>query len=109
MMLPRSEQSPLPMSFNDFFEQTIWKTKQHRIKKAQHIPSSLAWKKVKIYLRDGTITSYVGIVNLHKRTNLPTKGTHWGAYINPNYFDSWDCSPHRKLSMFITKRNGHCI
>ena len=48
--------------------------------------------------------SDVGIVNLH-----PSKGTHWVAYMNEIYFDSYGCSPPQKLSKFIIKRNGYCL
>ena len=57
--------------------------------------------KVGIYLRDGLFSSDIAIINLH-----PTKGTHWVCYINENYFDSYGCSPPKKLSKFIIKQNG---
>ena len=64
----------------------------------------LALNDVKIYLRDGPLTTDVGFVNLH-----PSKGTKWFAYINQNYFTSCGWSPPQKLSRFILKRNGHCL
>ena len=60
--------------------------------------------KVGIYLRDESFSTDVGIVNLH-----PSKGTHWVCYINENYFDSYGCTPPKKLSSFIIKRNGYCL
>ena len=60
--------------------------------------------KVGIYLRDGSFSSDIGIVNLH-----PSKGTHWVCYINENYFDSYGCVCPKKLSKFIIKRNGYCL
>ena len=55
-------------------------------------------------IRDGPFKSDIGIVNLH-----PSKGTHWVCYINENYFDSYGCSPPKKLSKFIIKRNRYCL
>ena len=40
--------------------------------------------------------------------NLPSKGTHWLAYINNTCFVSYGCPP-QKLSKFIIKRYGHCL
>ena len=59
---------------------------------------------VGIYLRDGSFSTDIGIVNLH-----PSRGTHWVCYINENYFDSYGCSPPKKLSKFIIKQNGYCL
>ena len=57
-----------------------------------------------IYLIDGPFSSDIGIVNLH-----PSKGSHWVCYINENYYDSYGCSPPKKLSKFIVKQNGFCL
>ena len=57
---------------------------------------------MKIYLRDAPFSSDVGVVNSH-----PTKGTHWVAYLNKNYFDSCGCSLPNKLSKFIITPNGY--
>ena len=59
---------------------------------------------VGIYLRDGPFKSDIGIVNLH-----PSKGTQWVCYINENFFDSYGCSPPKKLSKFNIKRNRRCL
>ena len=45
----------------------------------------------------------VGKVNLH-----PTKGSHWVAYMNQNYFDPYGLSPPEKLSKFLKNINGSC-
>ena len=60
--------------------------------------------KVGICLRDGSFSSDIGIVNLH-----PSKGTHWVCYLNENYFDSYGCTPPRKLSKFIIKQYRLCL
>ena len=72
--------------------------------KIQQVLSSSSLNDVGIYLRDGPFESDIGIVNFH-----PSKGTHWVCYINENYFDSYGCSPPKKLSKFIIKRNKYCV
>ena len=59
---------------------------------------------VGIFLRYGSFSSDVGVVNLH-----PSKETHWVCYTNEKYFDGYACSPPKKLSKIIIKRYGHCI
>ena len=59
---------------------------------------------MEIYLRDGSFSTDIGIVNLH-----PSKGTLWVCYINENYFDSYGSLPPEKLSKYIIKRNGYCL
>ena len=56
------------------------------------------------YLRDGTFSNDIGIVNLH-----PSKGTHWVFYTNENYFVSYGCVCPKKVAKFIIKRNGYCF
>ena len=92
------------IAFNDFIKQHNLKNKATSNIKIQNILSSLSLNDVGIYLRDGPFSSDIGIVNLH-----PSKGTHWVCYINENYFDSYGCSPPKKLSKFIIKRNGYCL
>ena len=92
------------MTFNDFIKKHNLKNKATSNIKIQNILSSLSLNDVGIYLRDGPFESDIGIVNLH-----PSKGTHWVCYINENYFDSYGCSPPKKLSKFIIKRNGYCL
>ena len=92
------------MTFNDFIKKHNLKNKATSNIKIQNILSSLSLNDVGIYLRDGPFSSDIGIVNLH-----PSKGTHWVCYINENYFDSYGCSPPKKLSKFIIKRNGYCL
>ena len=72
--------------------------------KIQKVLDSMRLNNVGIYLRDGLLSSDIGIVNLH-----PAKGTHWVCYINENYFDSYGCVCPKKLSKFIIKRNGYCL
>ena len=69
--------------------------------KILQVLSSLSLNDIEIYLRDGPFISDIGIVNLH-----PSKGSHWVCYINENFFDSYGVVCPRKLSKFITKRNG---
>ena len=92
------------MTFNDFIEKYKIKNKATSNLKIQQVLSSLSLKDVGIYLRDGPFESNIGIVNLH-----PSKGTHWVCYINENYFDSYGCTPLKKLSKFIIKRHGYCL
>ena len=66
--------------------------------------SSWSFNDVRTYLGDGSFSSDVGTESLH-----PSKGTHWVAYINEKYFDSFGCSPPQKLSKIIIKRIGHCL
>ena len=60
--------------------------------------------KVEIYLRDGSFSTDIGIVNLH-----PSKGTHWVCFTKEDYFDSYGCSPPKKLCKYIIKLNGYCL
>ena len=88
------------MTFNDFIKKYKLKNEATSNIKIQNILSSLSLNDVGIYLRDGPFSSDIGIVNLH-----PSKGTHWVCYINGNCFDSYGCSPPKKLSKFTIKRN----
>ena len=92
------------MMFNDFIKKYKLKNKATSNIKIQQVLSSLSLNDVGIYLRDSLFSTDVGIVNLH-----PSKGTHWVCYINENYFDSYGCSPPKKLFKFIIKRNGYCL
>ena len=92
------------MTFNDFIKKHNLKNKATSNIKIQQVLGSIGLDNVGIYLRDGPFSSDIGIVNLH-----PSKGTHWVCYINGNYFDSYGCSPPKKLSKFIIKRNGYCL
>ena len=90
--------------FNEFIKKHNLRNKATSNIKIQNILSSLSLNDVGIYLRDGPFKSDIGIVNLH-----PSKGSHWVIYIYENYFDSYGCAPPKKLSKFITKRNGYCL
>ena len=92
------------ISFNDFVHKHNLKNKATSNIKIQQVLNSIGLNNVNIYLRDGPFSSDIGIVNLH-----PTRGSHWVCYINENYFDSYGCSPPKKLSKFIIKRNGYCL
>ena len=92
------------LSFNDFVKKHNLRNKATSNIKIQQVLSSLSLNDIGIYLRDGYFGSDVGIVNLH-----PSKGTHWVCYIYKNYFDSYGCSPPKKLSKFNIKRNGSCL
>ena len=72
--------------------------------KLQQVLGSIGLDNAGILLRDGPLSSDKGLVKLH-----PSKGTHWVAYINENYFDWYGCSPPQKHSKFIIKRNGYCL
>ena len=92
------------MTFNEFIRNYKLKDKATSNIKIYQVLDSIGLNSVRIYLRDGPFKSDIGIVNLH-----PSKGTHWVCYINENYFDSYGCSPPKKLSKFIIKRNGYCL
>ena len=92
------------MTFNDFIKKHNLKNKATSNIKIQQVLNSNGLNDIEIYLRDGPFSSDTGIVNLH-----PSKGSHWVAYINENYFDSYGCVSPKKLSKFIIKRNGYCL
>ena len=76
------------MLINDFNNKYKLKNKAISNKKIYQVLSCLSLSDVGIYLEDGTFSSDLGLVILH-----PSKGTHWVAYINENYFDSFGCGP----------------
>ena len=90
--------------FNDFVKKFDLKNKATSNIKIQKVLDSMRLNNVAIYLRDGSFSSDIGIVNLH-----PSQGSHWVCYINENYFDSYGCSPPNKLCKYIKKRNGYCL
>ena len=92
------------VTFNEFIKKYKLKDKATSNIKIQKVLTSIGLGNVNIYLRDGSFSGGIGIVNLH-----PSKGTHWVCYINENYFDSYGCVPPKKLSKFIKKRNGYCL
>ena len=70
------------MSVIDFNYRYNLKNKASWHIKSQHILSSLALNdELGTYLRDGRISTFMGIFNLH-----PTEGTPWVVKINGNYF-----------------------
>ena len=90
------------MSINDFVHKYILKKKAtSNIKVYEVLKNKGVDSKVGIYLTDGDFSTNYGIINLP-----PSRGTHWVVYFNENCFDSYGCSPPRKLSKFIIKRIG---
>ena len=57
-----------------------------------------------IYLRDGDFLTSYGIVNLH-----PSRGTHWVLYFRDCNFDSFGCSPPKKLPDYLKNKHKNCI
>ena len=92
------------ITFNDFIKKYKLRNKPTSNIKIQHVLDSMRLNNVGIYLRDGSFSSDIGIVNLH-----PLKGTHWVCCINENYFDSYGVVCPKKLSKFIIKQNGYCL
>ena len=93
------------MTFNDFIKNYNLRNKATSNLKMYEVLKNIGLDtKVEIYLRDGSFSTDIGIVILH-----PSKGTHWVCHKNENYFDSYGCSPPKKLSKYIIKRNGYCL
>ena len=93
------------MTFNDFVQKYNLKNKATSNIKIYEVLRNIGLDtKVEIYLRDGSFSTDIGILNLH--TSI---GTHWVCYKKENYFDSYGCSPPKKLSKYIIKRNGYCL
>ena len=93
------------LTFNDFVLKHNLKNKATSNIKIYEVLKNIGLDtKVEIYLRDGSFSTDIGIVNLH-----PSNGTHWVCYINENYFESYGCSPPKKLSKYIIKGNGYCL
>ena len=90
-------------SFNDFVHKYNLKNKATSKITIQHFLSSLSSNDVAMYFRDEPFQCDIGIAKLH-----PSKRTHWVAYINENYFDTYGCSP-QKLSKFLIRRSGYCF
>ena len=85
------------LTFNDFVLKHKLKNKATGNIKIYEVLKNIGLDtKVEIYLRDGSFSTDIGIVNLH-----PSKGSHWVCYINEKYFDGYGCSPPKKLSKFI--------
>ena len=60
--------------------------------------------KLVIYLRDGVFLTSYGIVNLHL-----SRGILWGLYFEGCYFDSYGCSPPKKLPKYLKNKHRKCI
>ena len=59
------------ITFNDFIKKHNLKNKTTSNIKIQQVLNSIGLNNVNIYLRDGPLSSDIGIVNLH-----PTRGSH---------------------------------
>ena len=92
------------LTFNEFNKKHNLRNKATSNIKIQQVLLSLCLKDVGIYLRDGSFSSDIGIVNLH-----PSTGTHWVCYINENCFDSYGVVCPKKLAKFIINRYGYCL
>ena len=94
------------MAFNDFVDKHSLKNNATSNIKIYEVLKKIGLgSKVGIYLRVGDFFTSYGIVNL-----LPSRGTHWVLYIKDCCFDSYGCSPPKKLLNFL-KKNKHkkCI
>ena len=93
------------MSFNDFLHKHKLKNKATSNIKLYEVLKKLGLDlKVGIYLRDGDFLTSYGIVNLY-----PRRGTHWVTYKKKCYFDSYGCSPPKKLLNYIKNKHKKCI
>ena len=93
------------ITFNDFVHKYKLKNKATSNVKIYEVLKNIGLdSKVGIYLRDGSFSNEIGIVNFH-----PSKGTHWVCYINENYFDSYGYVCPKKLSKFFIKQNEYCL
>ena len=87
------------MSFNDFAHKyKLENTATSKTKNYQFF-SSLGLSDVGMHFRDGPFSGDIAIVNLHS-----SKGTHWVAYMNENFFDRYGCVSPKKISRFVMKR-----
>ena len=82
--------------FSDFVDKYNLKNKTTIITKVCRVLSFLGLSDVGIYLRDGSFSGDTVIVNLH-----PSEGTHWVAYKNENYVDSYGCGRLQKQSKLL--------
>ena len=93
------------ITFNEFIKNYGLKNKATSNVKIYEVLKDIGLdSKVGINLRDGPFSSDIGVKILH-----PSKGTHWLCYINENYFDSYGCSPPKKISKFIKEGKGYCL
>ena len=59
---------------------------------------------VGVGLRGGSLTTKVGTVKLH-----PSEGTHWIAYMDQNFFDSYGAPTPENFLTFCIGRNSYCL
>ena len=86
------------------FINTVQKNKARAILKLQQNLSSLSLGNVRIFL-----TVYSFFLKIESVKSTPRKRTHWVAYSNQNYFDSYGRHPPDKPPNFVLKRTGHCL
>ena len=88
------------MSFNDFVHKHNLKNKATSFIKKYEVLKKLGLdSKVGIYLRDGDFLTSFGRVSLH-----PSRGTHWVMYNKDCYYDSYGCSPPKKLPNYLKNK-----
>ena len=84
------------MTFNDFIRKHKLKKKATSKVKIYDVSKKMGIdSKMGIYFKVGDVSTSNGKVNLH-----PSKGTHWGCFINGCYFDSNGCPPPKKFLNF---------
>ena len=92
------------MPFNDFIKKFNLKNIATSNIKIQKVLTSIGLNNVGIYLRDGTFSTDIGIVNLR-----PSRGTHWVMYIKDCYFDLYGCPPPKKRLNYLKNKHKKCI
>ena len=92
------------MSFNNSLHQHKLKNKETSKLKTQQVLLCSDLSDVGIYLRNRPFSSDIEIGNLH-----PPRGTHWVAYLNESFFDSYGCVCSKILFILIIKRYGYCL
>ena len=81
------------MKLNEFVQTFTLKSKATSNIKIQQDLFSIALDNNNIHLTDGPFSRITGIVILHL-----SKGRHWVAFINENYFESYGHVPPKKIS-----------
>ena len=93
------------MTFIDFVYKHNLKNKTTSFIKIVEVLKNLGLdSRVGIYFRDGDFLKSYVIVNLH-----PSRGTHWVMYNKDCYFDSYGCSPPKKLLNYLKIKHKKCI
>ena len=92
------------MIINDFVKKFNLENKATSNIKIQKVLTSIGLNNVGLYLRDGTFSTDIAIVNSH-----PSRGTHWVLYAKDCYFDSYGCPPPKKLLNYLKNKHKKCI